>query len=458
MSSGTVDIDGIRHGDRAVVLKPVMKSELAVRDANAMLEEAVGLALAIDLEVVGSAIIPLSRTVPATLLGKGQVEHQAELIAEHDVGLVIIDHTLTPVQQRNLEKNLKCKVIDRTGLILEIFGERARTKEGQLQVELAALNYQKSRLVRSWTHLERQRGGFGFMGGPGESQLEIDRRLIDQRIMRLKADLEQVRRTRGLQRESRQRAEHPVIALVGYTNAGKSSLFNRLTGAGVLAKNMLFATLDPTMRGIKLPSSREAVVSDTVGFISNLPTHLVEAFRATLEEVMQADIILHVRDVAHPEARSQKQSVMDILADLGIAADDKRIIEVLNKIDLLPEGASKNLKSYASRISWESEHMPAALDGVREEAAGGTIGVSALSGEGIDDLVVLLDERLAACSQTYDIAVPISDGAAQAWLYGHGHVVARRDTKTQIHLTIVLSEADHGRFHSRFGKKTKNKS
>ncbi len=264
---------------------------------------------------------------------------------------MVVDHALVPVQQRNLEKEWKCKVIDRTGLILEIFGERARTKEGMLQVELAALDYQKSRLVRSWTHLERQRGGFGFLGGPGESQLEIDRRLINGRIAKLKEELKNVRRTRGLQREARHRAEHPTIALVGYTNAGKSSLFNRLTGAEVLAKDMLFATLDPAMRGIKLPGGREAIVSDTVGFISDLPTHLIEAFRATLEEVQLADVILHVRDVSHPEARSQKEAVMQILADLGIGDDDKRLIEVLKKVDLLDEEERKNLAGYAWRTT-----------------------------------------------------------------------------------------------------------
>ena len=447
-----LDIDGKRHGDRALVLEPMLKSAHAGhREAEAKLAEAVGLAQAIDLTIVQAGVIGLSRTVPATLFGKGQVEQCGAWIAAQSIGLVVVDHTLTPVQQRNLERDWKCKVIDRTGLILEIFGERARTREGQLQVELAALDYQKSRLVRSWTHLERQRGGFGFLGGPGESQLEIDRRLIEQRMSKLKDELQNVRRTRGLQREARQRAEHPTIALVGYTNAGKSSLFNSLTGAEVLAKDMLFATLDPTMRGLKLPSGREAVLSDTVGFISDLPTHLIEAFRATLEEVQLADVILHVRDVAHPETRLQKESVMDILADLGIGAEDARLVEVLNKIDLLPENERANLAAYARRTSWEAGHIPAGIEEVRAEAHGGMVAVSALTGEGITALLRVLDERLAAGRQVYALDVALADGAALAWLHAHGKVIARRDTKTKARLQVELDAADYGRFRSRFG-------
>ncbi|MGE3624297.1 MAG: GTPase HflX [Bdellovibrionales bacterium] len=435
------------------MLKPVFKTAGPARQSEAMLEEAVGLARAIDLAIVEAAIVHLARPIPATLLGKGQVEHYGQIIHAQKIALAIVDHGLMPVQQRNLEKEWKCKVIDRTGLILEIFGERARTKEGMLQVELAALDYQKSRLVRSWTHLERQRGGFGFLGGPGESQLEMDRRMINSRMAKLKEELKDVRRTRGLQREARQKAEHPTIALVGYTNAGKSSLFNRLTGAEVLAKNMLFATLDPAMRGLKLPSGREAIVSDTVGFISDLPTHLVEAFRATLEEVQLADLILHVRDVAHPEARAQKEAVMAVLADLGIEADDERLIEVLNKIDLLPEDDRKHLHDYAERMTRDAEHAPKNLEGLRPEAAAGTVAVSALSGQGINDLLELLDHRLAGKGQTYDIEIPLADGAALAWLHSHGKIVTKRETKTKTHFKIQMTSADYGRFLSRFEKR-----
>ena len=452
MTSGQTDIDGIRHGDAALVIKPNLKSSSEVRDADAMLAEAVGLAQAIELNVVHAAVIGMAHSTPALLLGKGQVENLGKIIDEYNIVVAIIDYIVTPVQQRNLESAWKCKVIDRTGLILEIFGERARTREGQLQVELAALNYQKSRLVKSWTHLERQRGGFGFMGGPGESQLEIDRRLIDQRIIRLKAELDNVRRTRGLQREARQRAEHPTVALIGYTNAGKSSLFNRLTGADVLAKNMLFATLDPTMRGIILPGGKEAILSDTVGFISDLPTHLIKAFRATLEEVQLADVILHVRDASHPESRSQRDAVLDILNDLGIKADDGRLIEVLNKIDLLPDDERQILQAHTERTTQEIELVPPRLEGLRPEAHGGMVGVSALNGDGIDRLLALLDQNLAAQSEIYAIDLPITDGAALSWLYAHGKVIEKHDTKTKTRLKVELSAANYGRYQSRFAK------
>ncbi|MDD3370303.1 MAG: GTPase HflX [Alphaproteobacteria bacterium] len=432
-----------------MVLNPVLKSDKARMADDGALDEAVGLARAIDLNVVHAATLFLARTVPATLLGSGQVEQCAELVREHHIVVVIVNHALSPVQQRNLEQGLKCKVIDREGLILEIFGDRARTREGKLQVELAALDYQKSRLVRSWTHLERQRGGFGFMGGPGESQLEVDRRLITDRIARIKQDLEQVRRMRGLQREARQRAEKPTVALVGYTNAGKSTLFNRLTGADVLVKNMLFATLDPTMRGIKLPGGREVVLSDTVGFISDLPTHLIEAFRATLEEVMFADVILHVRDISHFDTKAQRDAVLSVLSDLGIAATDERLIEVQNKIDVMPVEERARLAKHSAKISAETKRG-VALEGVRPEAAGGMACVSALTGEGIPRLLELIDARLSVRRRIYDIVLDIADGAGLSWLHARGRIVKRRDTKTQAHLKVELDPADFGRFESKF--------
>jgi GTP-binding protein HflX len=352
-----------------------------------------------------------------------------QALVEQDAGLVIVDAALTPVQQRNLERAWGAKVIDRTGLILEIFGERARTREGTLQVELAHLEYQRTRLVRSWTHLERQRGGFGFLGGPGESQIEIDRRLIGERIVRLKKELEQVRRTRSLHRKARERVPYPVIALVGYTNAGKSTLFNALTGAGVYAQDQLFATLDPTMRQITLPSGRHAILSDTVGFISELPTQLIEAFRATLEEVASADVILHVRDVAHPDSVAQKadvQGVLDGMAEGAHAALDAgwrgRCIEVLNKADLLggPE-------AIAARFP-------------------GALAVSALTGEGLDALRDVLDERLGADMVTERFDLAASDGARIAWLYRHGEVTAREEEEGTLRLTVRLSPADRARF------------
>lgn len=443
----------VRHGDRTWVIKPIVKVVGAVvRSPAALLAEAVSLAEAIELNVVESRIVTLATVTPATLLGKGMVEEIAEHIETQAIALVVVDHALTPVQQRNLEKKWSCKVIDRTGLILEIFGERARTKEGQLQVELAALAYQRSRLVRSWTHLERQRGGFGFMGGPGESQLEIDRRLIDGRIVKLKGELKEVRRTRGLQREARERAEHPTIALVGYTNAGKSSLFNRITGANSLAKNMLFATLDPTMRGVKLPSGRQAILADTVGFISELPTHLVEAFRATLEEVQMADVIVHVRDVADPDTRAQQDAVMTVLADLGIGADDPRFIEVLNKVDLLSVEAVDQLHEYARRATEEAHQAPIA-DDLRPMAKNGVVCVSALTGQGVDELLFLIDEAFSSTRTTYSITLPIDDGAALSWLYAHGHILERRDRKATMVLKVELDPANYGRFIRRFSPK-----
>ena len=413
---------------RAAVILPWEKPERgdAGRLGEARLAEAVGLAASIGLVVVHTAILPLRERRPSTLLGSGQTEAQAREIREQHVTVAIVDSTLSPVQQRNLEREWGCKVIDRTGLILDIFGERARTKEGTLQVELAHLAYQRSRLVRSWTHLERQRGGFGFLGGPGETQIEADRRMIDERIVRLKKDLEQVRRTRGLHRSARQRVPFPVVALVGYTNAGKSTLFNALTGAEVTARDQLFATLDPTMRGLRLPSGRRVILSDTVGFISELPHELVEAFRATLEEVAEADIILHVRDVAHPDSAAQRIDVVQVLdgmvADGTLDADwPSRTIEVLNKADL--------------------------MGGVAQvPARAGQVAVSAMTGEGARGLLAAIDTRIAESMELATYRVAPEDGARLAWLYEHGEVTQRHDADDAIQVTVRLLPADRARF------------
>jgi GTPase len=399
------------------------------RAAEARLAEAVGLSASIGLVVVHTAILPLRARRPATLLGEGQVSLQASAMSEHGVTVAIIDAALSPVQQRNLERAWGCKVIDRTGLILDIFGERAATREGTLQVELAHLDYQRSRLVRSWTHLERQRGGFGFLGGPGETQIEADRRQIGERIVRLKRDLEQVRRTRGLHRVARGRVPFPVVALVGYTNAGKSTLFNALTGADVAVRDQLFATLDPTMRGLSLPSGRRAIVSDTVGFISDLPHELVAAFRATLEEVSEADVILHVRDVAHPDTTAQRADVVAVLEDMVAdgALDPEwpaRTIEVLNKADLLGGVAAVPERS-------------------------GAVAVSAITGEGLPALKSVVDERIAAGMELADYDIPSQDGARLAWLYQHGEVVGRHDADAAVRVKVRLLPADRARFERR---------
>ncbi len=419
-------------GTRALVLYPALKDSDGVRDPEARLEEACGLAAAIDLDVVESLVVPLNQPRPATLLGSGKVEALKGLIAEREITLVVVDHALTPVQQRNLERAWNAKVIDRTGLILEIFGARAHTREGTLQVELAALEYQRSRLVRSWTHLERQRGGFGFLGGPGESQIEMDRRLIGERITKLKRELDQVRRTRGLHRSARKKVPHPVVALVGYTNAGKSTLFNRLSGAAVRAEDLLFATLDPTMRGISLPSGRRAILSDTVGFISELPTQLVAAFRATLEEVEEADLILHVRDISHPDTEAQREDVLTVLGELGIDLDhDDRVVEILNKVDrLLPEERE--------RLRWQEGRKPELLP------------ISALTGEGAGRLLDFIDRRLMSSRSVVALDVDLADGGALAYLYRSGEVLERLDEGSVAHLRVGLEPSALARFETTY--------
>jgi GTP-binding protein HflX len=403
---------------RAIVIEPHVRgrapasasARAALRTPAARLDEAVGLARAIDLQVVDTGIVPVGDIRPATFIGKGKVEEIAGLVKAAEAGIVVMDGALSPVQQRNLEKAWGAKVLDRTGLILEIFGRRAQTREGSLQVEHAHLTYQKSRLVRSWTHLERQRGGFGFLGGPGESQLETDRRLIEERIARIEHDLEKVKRTRKLHRDSRKRVPYPIVALVGYTNAGKSTLFNRMTQASVLSADMLFATLDPTLRAVALPHGARIILSDTVGFISDLPTMLVAAFRATLEEVVEADVILHVRDISHEDAQAQSHDVEDILRQLDIEpGEGARIVEVWNKIDRLDRDGRERLRNVAERQS----------DGRRP------VLVSALSGEGFDELAAAIEARIAASRTVIDLTLDPADGAGISWLHRHTEVMAK---------------------------------
>ncbi|MGB8819325.1 MAG: GTPase HflX [Rhizobiaceae bacterium] len=417
-----VPILGLRH-TRAQTDSEA--KDVEPRSAEARLDEATGLALAIELDVVHRALINVSDPRPATLIGKGAVEQIATEIEEQGIGLVIVDHPLTPVQQRNLEREWKIKVIDRTGLILEIFGRRAKTREGVLQVELAHLTYQKGRLVRSWTHLERQRGGGGFMGGPGETQIESDRRLLQAKIDKLKTELEHVTQTRKLHRAKRQKAPYPVVALVGYTNAGKSTLFNRLTGAGVMAADMLFATLDPTLRRLKLPHGGMSILSDTVGFISNLPTHLVAAFRATLEEVVEADLVIHVRDISDPDTNAQAQDVETILRNLGLdPTDPASIVEVWNKIDLI-----------------EPDHLTAMQALMKREPVGPRqVAVSAVTGEGIDVLLEVIENRLEGKSEIVDVKVPVSAMDILDWVYRNGMVLARRDNDDgSVDLSVRMS-------------------
>jgi GTPase len=437
-----------RDSMRAIVLHPVLRGETNGSDPltahkllspDAYLEEAVGLARAIQLDVCHSELVPISHIRPATLMGKGKAEEYHALAEVEGVGLIIVDYPLTPIQQRNLEKVWNTKVLDRTGLILEIFGARARTKEGRLQVELAHLLYQRSRLVRSWTHLERQRGGFGFLGGPGETQIEADRRVIGERIDAIRRELEAVRRTRELHRESRRRVPFPAVALAGYTNAGKSSLFNVLTEASVVAEDKLFATLDPTMRRIHLPGGHKAILSDTVGFISDLPTMLVAAFRATLEEVSQADLILHVRDIALPNTEQQKEDVEKVLAQLDIETgqDAEKIVEVWNKIDLLDETQRGLLNARLAT----AEHCP--------------VMVSTYTGEGISELKEQIDTLLSAKHVERTFNIPSDQGALIAWLYEHAQVRSRSDQDNgMIELEVRIAKAALGRFeHLLFERK-----
>jgi GTP-binding protein HflX len=420
----------VARGERAIIVVPELPREGSRRSADARIEEAEGLAAAIGIVVVAARAVRVRTVRPATLLGKGQVEEIAELAREQGAGLLIVDAPLTPIQQKNLEDETGTKVIDRTGLILEIFGERAATAEGRLQVELAHLDYQAGRLVRSWTHLERQRGGFGFLGGPGETQIEADRRLIRDRMARIRRELDQVKRTRSLHRDRRQRAPWPVIALVGYTNAGKSTLFNRLTGEEVFAENLLFATLDPTMRDIRLPGFDKVILSDTVGFVSDLPTELIAAFRATLEEVRSADLLVHVRNKAHPDREAQREDVDDVLASLGLAEEGAPPrIEAWNKMDLVSPEERERLHEEARR---RNDVVP----------------ISAVTGEGLDDLRDCMAEKLRSGEQVHQIRIPATEGSKIAWLHSRGEVLDQRVDHDAVELSVRLSPENWARYQA----------
>ena len=423
--------------DNTLVLFPYLKTDKLVREPNAVLAEAVSLTKAIDLNVVHSACVPMREIKAGTFLGKGVIDSYRDFIKENEVAVVILSCRLSPLQQRNLEKEWNTKVIDKTALILEIFGQRARTKEGVLQVELAHLTYARSRLVRSWTHLERQRGGSGFLGGPGETQIELDRRLIDEDIVKIKKELAEVKKTRELHRKARRRVPFPIVALVGYTNAGKSTLFNQLTQADVFAKDMLFATLDPTMRQIKLPSGQIAILSDTVGFVSDLPTELVMAFRATLEEVLEADVIVHVRDYFHPDTKAQKKDVEAVLSDLGLKERvDCELLEALNKIDLFEPDEQIMICNQKKR---KTKEWP----------------ISAVTGEGVSALLQAVEDVLNKDRKIFKLMVPIEDGKTLARLYQKGQIVSRKDNEKTITLFVKLKPEDEALFQSYIIKKGK---
>lgn len=442
--SFSADRDEVTRGTRTAVLLPDLSSLRdhpgARRDRASRLAEASGLALAIGLDVIAERAVNVRKVHPATLVGKGQVDDLAALVEDERIELVVVDGSLTPIQQRNLETAIKAKVIDRTALILEIFGERAVTAEGRLQVELAHLDYQQGRLVRSWTHLERQRGGFGFLGGPGETQIEADRRMIRDRMARLRRQLEDVRKTRVLHRTRRKRAPWPVVALVGYTNAGKSTLFNRLSGSAVTAEDMLFATLDPTMRQIPVPGLGKVILSDTVGFVSDLPTQLIAAFRATLEEVQAADLLLHVRDISHPETDAQHSDVLAVLGELGVGplaegggAEGPPIIEIFNKMDAVAPGDREAVVAFAERTN--------------------AIALSAITGEGIDLLVTRIVSDLGGSELEREVTLDVSDGRTMAWLHRNARVLDQQvEGADRLRVLVRLSAANNARLASRLAE------